>query len=75
MSSKVTPIKKRELLNYLNEAIIHLSNLSSDAAKLEIYDNDAASRRLKQGIVDFEKGPLIKLKDQVLITRREIKNQ
>ncbi len=68
-------LKKRELLNPLNDMITALVALSADAAKLEVHDNDQASRRLKQGIKDFEVEKLKPFKDQVLAIRQEINNK
>lgn len=45
--------KKREILPALNNAIIALTMLSGDAAKLELHDNEEASKRLRKGVIDF----------------------
>lgn len=64
--------KKRELTPLINSAIQRLINMNADAAKLEYYDNDMASRRLKKEIVDFEHGELKNLKDAVKDIRESI---
>lgn len=71
MSATSTLDKKRDLLGPLNKAIIALSNLSGDAAKLEIMDNNEASLRLKQAIVDFQYGELEEFKRAILDVRRQ----
>ena len=68
-------IKKRDLLVPLHDMIASLTELGADAAKLEIHDNDQASRRLKQGIKDFEVHKLKPFKDKVLDIRQEINNK
>lgn len=40
--------KKREMLCYIHDAIKFLVGMSADAAKLEIHDNEKASRRHAQ---------------------------
>lgn len=65
--------KKREVLPFLNKAIIALSELSGAAATLEISDNDRLSRELKQRIVDFKTGPLNDLTNCVFDVRKQIK--
>jgi len=68
-------VKKREILPQLQQAIIALTELSADAAKLEIHDNDQASRRLKKGLVDFEHDYFLPLKKFVINLRAEIKSK
>lgn len=67
--------KKRELLSHINECIASLVEMSADAAKLEIHDNDQASRRLKQNIKDFEVKKLKPFKEKVLDIRQLINNK
>jgi len=66
-------MKKRELLPKLNDAIVAMCNMSADAAKLEITDNDQASRRLKRDLTSFKNGPLKELYDSIVETREQIK--
>ena len=47
-----TIVKKRELLPKLNKIIVELSKLSGDVAKLELYDNEQASKRVRKSIID-----------------------
>lgn len=53
MGTEVTG-KKREILPVLSEAIMALTMLSADAATLELHDNEQASKRLRQGVIDFK---------------------
>jgi len=64
--------KKRELLPKLQGMILALTNMSADAAKLEYYDNDQASRRLKRDIVNFEHDHLQPFKTDVKSLRETI---
>lgn len=64
--------KKREILPLITNASVAICDMSLSAAKLEYYDNDDASRKLKQQIVDFEHGPLKALKDMVKGIREEV---
>jgi hypothetical protein len=65
-------MKKRDILPYLNDAILALTQMSADAAKLEIMDNDQASRRIKRALVDFKKGELDRFTKIILGVRTEI---
>lgn len=68
-------MKKREILPFLDAAIICLSKMSADAAKLEIMDNDQASRRLKKSIVDFKHNELDNFTKIVFSVRAEINSK
>ena len=63
--------KKREVLLLLNKAIEKLVSMSADAAKLEIYDNEVASKRLKMSINKFKHEELNDLQRAVLDLRSE----
>lgn len=67
-------MKKREILNDLNGAITTLAALSGDCAKLEVMDNDEASRRLKRDLVEFREGPFKKLVTNIYGIREEIRD-
>lgn len=62
--------KKRELLSTLGECIILLSNLSGPAAKLELYDQDEASKHVKNELIRLKKGPLERLAKDI----QEVRN-
>lgn len=49
--------------------------MSEDAAKLELFDNDNASRRIKRDITDFKNGPLKKFSDEIVKIREHINNK
>ena len=53
--------KKREILPVINEVISALMELSVDAAKLELIDNDVASRRFKKSIISIRNNEFNKL--------------
>lgn len=72
MTHVTTFDKKRDMLAPLNKAIVALSNLSGDAAKLEFSDNDQASRRLKKRIAEFTHGELKELKEAIYSVRDDI---
>lgn len=65
-------MKKRDLLPALHSAIRALTDMASDAAKLEITDNDQASRRLKRAVLSFKRGELSAFSKLVLDVRTEI---
>lgn len=67
--------KKREILPLLNAAIICLSNMSADAAKLEINNNDQASRRIKKALVDFKHNELANFTNEIYSVRAEINSK
>jgi hypothetical protein len=67
--------KIREILPSLDKAIVALTRLSADAAKLEYLDNDEASRRLKRDIKDFEQNDFYPLKKLVINIRAEINSK
>lgn len=67
--------KKREVLPLLNEAINKLVSISGDAAKLEYYDNEQASLRLKKDLVDFRDNEFKNLHRFVIDIREEINNK
>ena len=64
--------KIRHLLPVLQAAIFKLSDMSADIAKLEYYDNDDASRRVKLGLVNFENNEFKALKRSVLGVREVV---
>lgn len=66
--------KIRHLLPELQAAILKLSDMAYDVAKLEYYDNDDASRRVKLGLVNFENNEFKALKRSILGVR-EIVNK
>lgn len=68
-------MKKRHLLDKIQKCVTTLLDLSEDAAKLEIMDNDQASRRIKRDLVKFKDGPLEDLTREIYKTREEIKNK
>jgi hypothetical protein len=50
--------------------------MSADAAKLEVSDNDQASRRLKKAVTDFRNGELRNFQECIFNVRMEfIKNK
>lgn len=65
---------KREILPTLNDAINALVALSSDCAKLELMDNDQASRRVKRDLASFKQVELKKFSDLIFGVRAEIKS-
>lgn len=67
--------KKRELTHFIDSAIKALVDMHADAAKLEFFDNDEASRRLKRDIVDFEHTELKNLKEAVKKIREAINSR
>jgi hypothetical protein len=70
--------KIRHLLPMLQDAIVYLTDLAPDLAKLEYYNNDDASRRVKLALVNFEKSRLKPLKEGIMNIRETInqnKNQ
>jgi hypothetical protein len=46
--------------------------MQKDCAKLEYYDNDQASRRLKQDFIDLRKNELEKFHRHILSVRDEV---
>ena len=67
--------KKRDLLPDLNKMILDLQYMVPDAAKLELSDNDKASRRLKQSLVEFKNGPFAAFSEKVKAIREEINSK
>lgn len=68
-------MKKREVLKLINNCTRSLADMSADAATLEMFDNDKASRRLKRDISLFKEGPLKEFTDAVYKIREEIRNK
>lgn len=66
--------KRREILPVLNDAINALVALSADCAKLELMDNDQASRRVKRDLASFKQKELANFSQLVYKTRGEIQN-
>lgn len=67
--------QKREILPTLNKVISALVALSPDCAKLEMMDNDQASRRLKRDISIFKHTELKEFSDLILGVRSEIREK
>jgi len=65
-------MKKREILPALHDAIRALTDMASDAAKLEITDNEQASRRLKRAIMHFKRNELDSFNKIIVGVRSEI---
>ncbi len=65
-------VKKREILPALHDAIRALTDMASDAAKLEITDNEQASRRLKRAVMHFKRNELTSFNEIIVNTRKEI---
>lgn len=57
--------KKRILLPKLNKVITALAALSGDIAKLEISDNEQASKRVRKGLIDIKNVDFKDLQDEV----------
>lgn len=68
-------MKKREVLPLIKNCVDSLMAMSEDAAKIELFDNDQASRRLKRDITAFKNGPLEKLTTEVYKIREHINNK
>lgn len=68
-------MKKREVLPALNKCIEALVAMSADCAKLELMDNDKASRRLKLSVSDFKSGELKEFQDLIFKVRSEISSK
>lgn len=64
--------KKRELLKPLNELIIGLNLLTGDLAKLELTDNEQASRRVRKKLIELENIQFGNLKTLVTNIRVDI---
>jgi hypothetical protein len=64
--------KKRELLTHLNNAISALVKMHDDCARLEVIDNNQASKRLKADVSSFVNGELETFRKAVLEVRTEI---
>jgi len=64
---------KREILPVLNNAVNALVAMSADCAKLEIMDNDQASRRIKRDIASFKEKELKCLSELIYGIRAEIR--
>lgn len=65
-------MKKRDILPALNKCIESLVSMSADCAKLEIMDNEKASKRLKISVSDFKSGPLKDFQDLVFAIRKDM---
>jgi len=55
--------KKRDVLSIVHNATIALANLTTNAATLEYYDNERASKDFKRDIVNFKNKELKALED------------
>lgn len=67
--------KKRLILPLINDVIAKLVEMSADAAKLEYYDNEQASLRLKRGFIHLRDNELNKLHKNIISLREEINNK
>jgi hypothetical protein len=57
--------KVRDLSSKLTKAIMALSDIVPDIHKLEYFDSDQASRRVKKALVLFRHGPLKELETEI----------
>lgn len=64
--------KKRDLLPKLNKVIAELTGLSGDIAKLELSDNEQASKRTRKGLIDIRNGSLADLQNEIANIRIDI---
>lgn len=64
--------KKRELLSVLNKIIVEFSGLTGDIAKLEISDNEQASKRVRKALIAIKNGEFKNLTDQITNIRFDI---
>jgi hypothetical protein len=64
--------KKREVLPMLDAVIGKLTKMAADCAKLEYYDNDQASRRIKLDIIDLRDNEMKNFHRFILSIREEI---
>jgi hypothetical protein len=69
----MTLMKKREILPALDKVISGLVAMSAECAKLEITDNDQASRRLKRSLTSLKNKELKEFTDLIFNIRQEIK--
>jgi hypothetical protein len=67
--------KKREITPFLMAIIDKLIKMQTDCAKLEYYDNDQASRRLKQDFNDLRENEIKDFHKRILSIREEINNK
>lgn len=67
--------KKRSILPLINDAIGRLTMIAVHAAKLEFKDNEQASLRFKQEIVEFKKNELALLEAASKDVRVEIRGR
>jgi hypothetical protein len=65
-------IKKREIFPMLNDIIADFVAMGNDVAKLEYYNSDEASLRLKRAIVEINHGKLKNFHKYVISLREEI---
>lgn len=49
--------------------------MAADASKVELRDNDQASRRLKRDFIIFEREHCVSIKRAILSARKEISNK
>lgn len=68
-------MQKREILPTLNKVISALVALSPDCAKLELMDNDQASKRLKRDLSALKETELKAFTDLVFGVRAVIRNK
>lgn len=69
----MTLTKRREILPVLEKVISGLVAMSADCAKLEITDNDQASRRLKRSITSLKNTELKEFTELIYNVRQDIK--
>jgi hypothetical protein len=65
-------LKKRELLPKLNKVITELAALTGDVAKLELVDNEQASKRVRKALIEIANIHLPDLKNEITNIRVDI---
>lgn len=65
-------VKKRELIPKLNKVINALVSMSADLAKLELTDNEEASKRARRDIIDIKNIYLKDLNDEITNLRFDL---
>lgn len=66
---------KREILPALNKVISALVALSADCAKLELMDNDQASKRIKRDLAAIKEKELKDFTSLIYGIREELRNK
>jgi hypothetical protein len=78
MPQSATPHKKRELLkgnDSLESLIGRFIDLSGDCAKLELFDNFEASKRVRKGLMDIRNIYIKEFEKKIGEIRVDIKNK